>query len=67
MMQESRVDALIGSSPRIISIGEDLYGEWRVLVEYDLAEESIPITVSLSLSSPEVQYWCQRLGTWPCY
>lgn len=52
-----------GSSPRIISIGEDLLGRFEVYVEYDFPEENkIPCTVLLSLSLKKVSEWSRALG-----
>lgn len=61
------VEALIGSSPRIMRIGSNLYGEWVVEVEYDLPRENegdMSCTVELILSMSEVHEWCKRLNVY---
>lgn len=61
------VDALIGSSPRIMRIESDLHGECVVEVEYDLPRENegdVSCTVELMLSMPEVHEWCKRLDVY---
>lgn len=61
------VDALIGSSPRIMSGGQDLYGQWMIAVEYDLPcenEGDVPCTVEVLLTTAEVHEWCKRLNVY---